>query len=160
MATSGERDEIPEQIPKLLWRHGDVWSDFTDEFRSQVVTVVTENGTLRVLDIDEGWQQRVPLPGRHSLHLDGNRHELATVAFASPCGIHTTSSAHQWHVSTPVIAVVTGDHPRWTTTPAGLALLEAPGAQRQMARPPDVSVSGHVLHEERDGTAVTGPVIR
>ena len=29
-----------------------------------------------------------------------------------------------------------------------------------MARPPVVSVSGHVLHQERDGTAVAGPVTR
>ena len=124
MSISGQTGDADGE-PLLLWSYGDAWRNLTEEVRNQVVTVMAENGTVRVLNLADGWQQRVPIPDRHSLHLDGTRHSLTAVTWASPCGISVTGAGHYaWHITTAVIAVVAGDHPHWATTPADLALLE------------------------------------
>jgi hypothetical protein len=95
----------------LIWVAGDPWRDRTRAVSAEPVTVVTRNRTARLLNLDEGWQERVPLQGGHVMAADGDRQSLACVAFASPCGVLTCTVEGQWHVTTLVVAVLVGSLP-------------------------------------------------
>ncbi len=108
----------------MIWIAGDAWRDLTDELSVEAVTIVTSNRTTRLLDLPSRWQARIPLTGGHTMTADHIEQPLTAITFASPCGVVTFTDEHRWHVTTTVIAVLSGLHPDWATTPA------APEAQR------------------------------
>lgn len=116
--------------PEFIWQAGDAWRELTKEVRSMPVTVVTWNGTSRLIDLAAGWQQRIPLAGGNALSLDRDRQALTAVEFASPCGVRT-SNLLRWHVTSRVVAVLDGHHPMWAASDAGQALLTDSGANPQ-----------------------------
>jgi hypothetical protein len=114
----------------LIWVAGDPWRDLTREVSEQPVTIVTRNRTARLLNLAEGWQERVPLHGGHVVAADGDRQSLAFVEFASPCGVLTWTVEGHWHVTTPVVAVLVGLDAGWATS------TEAKHAQRRLVTGP------------------------
>ena len=89
-----------------VWRVGAGWEDFTSYLRSHPSLVITENGSIRLLDLSAGWQMRVSPDGGHSMDGDFVQRPLSRVRFASPCGVHTEGSdPMDWHVTTRVLAV-------------------------------------------------------
>jgi len=110
----------------MLWVRGEPWRELSDELRATLVTVVTANGSSRVLALAEGWQQRVPLIDGHHMARDLRRQPLNEIVFASPCGVHTETGLGQgWHLTTPVLAVIAGEDLEWAATPECAALVEA-----------------------------------
>lgn len=123
-------------MTEFMWKTGDMWRDLDHEFScvSGAITVVTENGTSRVLHMGERWQMRVPLHGAHAMELDCVRQPLATIDVATSCGLVTTSR-YGWHATTPLIAVLVGAHGEWASSTEGAALIaRQPSAPRHPAR--------------------------
>lgn len=104
----------------VLWRLGERWLDLLPRLNlAGSMTVVSLNGTATLLNLDEGWEQRVPLEGGHRLPGDGERHLLTAVLCATPCGLHIAGRGGRWHQTTRLLLVVEGLHPRWLETPLG-----------------------------------------
>lgn len=98
--------------PTVLWRVGDRWRDFLEEVLAVKgpVVVVTEHGSIQVMDVAEGWVSR--LPGRNASKLinDVRRRPLAEVQVATPCGFLTVGeSSLSWQASSWVVLVYAGD---------------------------------------------------
>jgi hypothetical protein len=121
--THGSANNTAGDVVRIVWRNGDEWRNFTPELCRGVHTIVTINGTSRILDIDNGTQRRVPLTDGHQMAGDGAVQSLGNVHAASPCGVYTTTVSGAWHATTPVVAVLAGDHPAWASGPDGQALL-------------------------------------
>src|SRR5690606_10459847 len=77
-------------------------------------TVVTSSLSARIVNRTEGWQFRIPITQRALS--EGSRQRLDFIEFATPCGMSTWGSEPgSQSLSTPMILVVTGAVPDWTT---------------------------------------------
>lgn len=104
----------------IIWTREQPWRSLTHELSTETTTVVSFNGTSRVLCPTGEWQTRVPLLGAHTMHRDLQRMPLSEITFASPCGVFAIgSSIDDWHVTTPILAVLRGEHPEWAGSPVG-----------------------------------------
>lgn len=101
----------------IIWQTGDTWRGLTDDFvTAGVVSVLTENGTVRLVDFHQERQCRVP--GTHAMAGDLMWQPL-TSALATPCGLYTETSAGAWHCTTRISVAVTGAHAGLATGPLG-----------------------------------------
>ena len=104
----------------FIWTRDQPWRNLTHELSTETTTVVSFNGTSRVLCPTGEWQTRVPLLGAHTMYGDLQRMPLSEITFASPCGVLAIgSSSDDWHVTTPILAVLHGENPEWASSPVG-----------------------------------------
>lgn len=110
--------------PTVMWRDGDAWADLTFELCKRAVTVVSEHGTTRLIDLrtQEWWHVRLPIDDRYPLPGDFERRPLERVLLTS-CGVvlHEPSGA-SWF-GTPVRLLLDGIYPDWADTAVGLDCL-------------------------------------
>lgn len=110
---SANGDEGPAAQGELgtLWRIGDRWRDLRPELLTVAgpVWLLTARGSIRVLDVREGWQLRVPSTGGAVIADDRRQTALSEISVATPCGITTWGNGpHTWSSSMPVLLLATG----------------------------------------------------
>lgn len=100
---------LEETMPELIWSNGDKWRSLTADITAAggTITVLTENGTIRLINIDNGWQKRIPGPSRE-MRKDNITFDLSSFD-ATPCGMRTNSMDGSWHLTTPMLAVIKGE---------------------------------------------------
>lgn len=109
----------------FIWTSDQPWRDLTQELAAQTTTVVSLNGTSRVLCPTGGWQMRVPLPGAHQMRRDLQRLKLFEITFASACGAYVIGvGLSDWHATTPLLAVLRGEQHAWASTEEGRITVE------------------------------------
>lgn len=119
-ATGGEAQG--EDV-RTLWRIGDAWRNFLPEINGSTgaVWAVTARGSVRVLNVSEGWQLRVPEPGGAFILGDRMQGPLSEVSVATPCGITTWGNGPTtWSSSMAVLLLATGLPDASPAIPAGL----------------------------------------
>lgn len=113
-----------------------MWADLTATVLERAaVTVVSESGTARLLDIANKRHDRVPLASR-PLPLDGAWRPLRKIR-VSPCGASILGTV-DWAMGTHIWLVLDGLVPGWATTPVGIKVVAAIGR----GEAPDVA-NGH-----------------
>lgn len=96
---------------RTLWRIGDPWRSFLPEINGSPgpVWAVTARGSVRVLNIHDGWQLRVPERGGAVILGDRMQVPLSEVSVATPCGITTWGDGPRtWSSSMAVLLLATG----------------------------------------------------
>lgn len=89
-----------------IWRTGDAWRRLEcDLYVAGTATVLTRNGSVRLLDLRRHRQVRIP--AEHHMLGDHQWHDLSGLE-ATPCGIHTTTSDGRWHITTRIHLLVAG----------------------------------------------------
>ena len=121
--------------PMIIWRDGDSWRDLSDEaVNAGQVTVVSENGTARLLDFNTGRQARIPLEGGHRMSLDSTPKDLRwrPLVFSqlTPCGLSLWKE-----MGSPVRLVLVGLHANWTVSSVGRDVVNAVMARRPRTAP-------------------------
>lgn len=104
-------NELQHEAVRTLWRIGDAWRNFLREISESPGTIwaVTAGGSVRVLNVREGWQLRVPAPGGAVVVGDRKELPLSEVSVATPCGITTWGNGPTtWSSSTAVLLLATG----------------------------------------------------
>lgn len=101
-----ERDQV-----RALWKLGDPWRDLQPEIVGAVelIAAVSEHGSIRLLDVANQVQIRMPGPHRGALPNDLYGVDLASVAVATPCGIVTWGRGRtSWGATTRLRALLAG----------------------------------------------------
>lgn len=96
--------------PVTLWSQGDRWGDFAELLRAPV-TIVTDSGTTRLLDVGAGWTTRLPHSALDRLPGDGERVEVTSVPVATACGLRIDGPTLFW--TTEVALVLADLVPDW-----------------------------------------------
>ena len=96
--------------PVTLWRQGDRWMDFAELLRAPV-TIVTDSGTTRLLDVAAGWTTRLPHSALDRLPGDGERVPITSVPVATACGLRIDGPTPIW--TTEVALVLADLVPDW-----------------------------------------------
>jgi hypothetical protein len=106
----------------VVWQSGDDWRVLSLELVSTgAVTVMSVNGTCRLLDLNSNRQCRIPTAHKMLGDLAG--------VIATPCGLVTsTGDPGGYHTTTPMRLAVTGLDPDLASSAAGRAALAAPWA--------------------------------
>jgi hypothetical protein len=109
----------------VVWQVGDDWRPLSEELATaDVVTVLSINGSCRLLDLAAGRQCRIPIA--HRMMGDLTWQPLAGV-IATPCGLITaTGGPGGYHTTTRLRLVVAELEPDLAATPSGQAALAAP----------------------------------
>lgn len=100
----------PPQANPSIWMIGDPWRDLRSELRAhRQATVITEHGTVHLLDLEAGVTTRVPgVVGNH-LAGDFQIRRLLDVVTLTPCGLASACDPpDQSGWSTPLLLVVAG----------------------------------------------------
>lgn len=98
----------------VLWQTGDLWIDLRPMIqRARQVTVVTENGTTHLLDLDAHTMVRVPRQNGNRLEGDRSVLRFWSVPVATPCGLVLQLDARRRRYTTGVILVLNGLQPDW-----------------------------------------------
>lgn len=110
--------------PTVLWRDGDPWADLTPELRDRAVTVVSEHGTTRLIDLrpGESWHMRLPIDDQYPLYGDVERRRLDRALLTS-CGVVLYERSGVSWFGTPVRLLLDGLYPDWADTAVGLDCL-------------------------------------
>ena len=128
-------NEVSKCRPGLaLWQDGDPWRDLTEDVDAAgAVTVVSQNGTARLVDTAERLQLRLALEGGHSMLGDAQWQPYRMLKL-TPCGIVIHGDSY-WARGTPLRLVLVGVLPRWMDSPHGRAAVEALIARRRPSSP-------------------------
>lgn len=108
----------------IIWANGDNWESLTEQtVTAQQITIMSENGTVRLIDLTNERQCRIPT--FHQMANDHHWQELATIDI-TPCGAMTfTGRMFGEHWTTRIKLVAAGHHPDLATTPEGKTALAA-----------------------------------
>ena len=99
---------------RVLWQAGDLWIDLRPViYCARQVTVVTENGTTHLLDLDAHTVVRVPRPNGNRLAGDRSVLRFWSVPVATPCGLVVQLDARHGRYTTGVVLVLNGLQLDW-----------------------------------------------
>lgn len=99
--------------PVFVWQLGDPWRDLTNEIHNTgLVAVVTDSGTVHLIDVMGGRQCR--LSATNPMPNDQRWRSLAHLE-VTPCGAFTVTDIGDWHLTTPLLAVINGHDPAGIT---------------------------------------------
>ena len=117
---------------KVIWRDGDRWRNLTGEaVAAGQVTVISESGATRLLDIEQKRHGRMAIEGGHSMRFDGVWRPMGSFEL-TPCGVVIEQSGAR---GTPVRLVLAGLVTDWLMTPLGSATVDAVIARRPPVSP-------------------------
>jgi len=96
-------------MPISIWLNGNDWQDFYQLFHQDegIYTVLTQNGTCHVFNLDEGWRMRVP--NFHKISNDGMKIYWSSISLITSCGYFTKTMLGETHISTHILGIWEGE---------------------------------------------------